>query len=444
MNESFVNATQIPIRYLKIFFRRKWFLAIPAVIGLVGGIIAGGMMPKVYESTSVVLVEEEKTLNPLISGLAVSVDLGSRMRTIREQILGWNSLVQLVQRLNLDKDVKSQLQYEKLVLGLRDKVEVRMKGPSLIKIGYTSHDPQEAKKVVQTVNDIFIEENMKSQEKESGVAIEFLKDQIKVYRRKIKEAEVADMKDKLKELLVDSTEEHPMVKDFRVRIAEAEKGAEQEIFDVEKAKPIPIASNPAYEAVIKQQIDAAVQSVAANSDASTSGMLSLDKVNPARTGSNDSLYQILLLDKLDATMARDAKVNESIYNMLLQRLETAKITQRLEASKQGTRYTVLDPPRLPLKPIKPNKSLVLLIGLFLGVCAGFGIVLMMEFTDHSLLGIDEAKEFLELPLLGGISKILTEEDITVTREKNRFRTAVFIAVSLIMVLLSSLYSLLNK
>ncbi len=442
MNESFINSAQLPLRYLKILFRRKWLLAVPAVIGLIGGIIFGAILPKVYESSSVVMVEEEKTLNPLISGLAVSVDINSRMRTIREQILGWNSLVQLVDRLNLAKDVKNQIQYEKLILDLRDKIEVRMKGPSLIKIAYTSRDPQEAKKVVQTVNDIFIEENLKSQEKESTVAIEFLKDQIKVYRRKIKESEIAEMKDQLNNLLVDSTEEHPMVKDLRLKIADAEKTLGTEQFDVEKAKPIPVASNPQYETLIKQQIDAAMQTVTATGN--NAKMMPLDKVNPTQTGSNEALYNLLLLDKMDATMARDAKVNESIYNMLLQRLETAKITQRLEASKQGTRYTVLDPPRLPLKPVKPNKFLVMFIGIFLGVSAGVGLILLAEFTDQSFLGIDEAKEFLEVPVLGGISKILTEEDITITRERNKFRTTVFAVASTLLILLSGLYSLLRK
>lgn len=443
MNESFLNATHMPLRYLKIFFRRKWCLIIPAVTGLIGGIIVGAVLPKVYESLSVVMVEEEKTLNPLISGLAVSVDIGTRMRTIREQILGWRSLVQLVERLNLDREVKTQLQYEKLILGLREKIQVRMKGPNLIKIAYTSPDPEEAKKVVQTVNDIFIEENMKIQNKESSVAIDFLKDQIKVYRNKIAEAEIADMKDELRRLLIDSTEEHPMVKDLRQKIAQAEKNLEEETehFDAEKAKPIP-AANPMYENLIQQRIDAATQQAVVGG--AKQEILPLDQVNPAQTGADDSLYQLLLLDKLDKTMARDAKVNESIYNMLLQRLETAKITQRLEASKQGTRYTVLDPPRLPLKPVKPNKCLVVIVGIFLGISAGVGLVLLAEFTDHSFLGIDEAKEFLEYPLLGGISKILTQEDLSAARSRGRFRALAFAAASTMLIILSSVYSLLHK
>ncbi|MFH0877322.1 MAG: GNVR domain-containing protein, partial [Candidatus Omnitrophota bacterium] len=173
-------------------------------------------------------------------------------------------------------------------------------------------------------------------------------------------------------------------------------------------------------------------------------LVSLNEINPSSSGSDESLYKLLLLDKLDSTMAQDAKVNESIYNMLLNRLEQAKISQRLEASKQGTRYTVLDPPRLPLKPIKPNKILTVIIGLFLGTSVGFGLVLLAEFTDHSFLGIDEAKEALDLPLLGGISKILTEEDIAVNRARSRFRLAVFTFASLILIVMSTVFSLIRK
>ncbi len=221
-SEGLLSATQLPIRYAKIFFRRKWLLLIPAVIAIVAGIVIGALLPKTYQSYSVVMIEEEKTLNPLISGIAVSSDVISRMRNIREQILGWNSLVQLVERLHLAKDVKSQYDFEQLVLELRRRINVRMQGPNLIKISYTSGKPTEAKKVVQTVNDIFVEENMKAQNRESTIAIVFLKDQIKVYRRKIAEAEIADMGDKLDDLLIDSTEAHPLVMDYRRKIADME------------------------------------------------------------------------------------------------------------------------------------------------------------------------------------------------------------------------------
>jgi hypothetical protein len=68
----------------------------------------------------------------------------------------------------------------------------------------------------------------------------------------------------------------------------------------------------------------------------------------------------------------------------------------------------------------------------------------LEFSDQSLLGIDDAKEFLEYPILGGISKILTEADIASSRAKNRFNTFVFVSVSLVLIVMTGLYSFLNK
>jgi hypothetical protein len=140
-----------------------------------------------------------------------------------------------------------------------------------------------------------------------------------------------------------------------------------------------------------------------------------------------SAYKLLLVDKLSSAMGRDMSVNESIYNILLQKLETAKITQRLEVSKEGTRYNIIDPPRLPLKPTKPNKIQIVLLGLFLGGTSGVGLVFGREFMDHSFLDIEDAKHALELPILGAISRLTTQEEID--KEKRRQKTLIKIALT---------------
>ena len=81
--ESSVN----PMNYLKIFFRRKELLIIPAIIGLILGICAGIILPKKFQSSTILLVEEGKTDNPLFDQLAVSTTVGQRMNAIRESML---------------------------------------------------------------------------------------------------------------------------------------------------------------------------------------------------------------------------------------------------------------------------------------------------------------------------------------------------------------------
>ena len=118
--ENYENARQRnPADYLKIFFRRKWLFLAPVFIGVVISIAACFLLPPTYESSTVILVEEEKIINPLIQGLAVSTSVAQRMRTLREQILSWSSLVELTKKLDLAKNVKNQLEYENLIKGLR-------------------------------------------------------------------------------------------------------------------------------------------------------------------------------------------------------------------------------------------------------------------------------------------------------------------------------------
>lgn len=84
-----------PMDYVKIIFRRKWFFIAPVFIGFVFSIVACFLLTPTYESNTLILVEEEKIINPLIQGLAVSTSAAQRMQSLREQLLGWNSLVEL-------------------------------------------------------------------------------------------------------------------------------------------------------------------------------------------------------------------------------------------------------------------------------------------------------------------------------------------------------------
>ncbi|MCK4881819.1 MAG: hypothetical protein KAS92_02215, partial [Candidatus Omnitrophica bacterium] len=107
-----------PINYLKIFFRRKELILIPVFIGLIFGVCTGILLPKKYKSETVILVQEGKTDNPLFNKLAVSTTIEQRVAGIRESILGWHSLVELVKRLDLDENIKNKAEFERLILGL--------------------------------------------------------------------------------------------------------------------------------------------------------------------------------------------------------------------------------------------------------------------------------------------------------------------------------------
>jgi len=392
----------LPINYLKIFFRRKELIIIPLFVGIIMGICAGIILPKKFKSSTILLVEEGKTDNPLFDKLAVSSTVRQRMTAIKESMLGWNSLVKLVKRIGLDVTIKTPHELEALIMGIRKDISIRLRGPNIIDLSYQGEDPEETQAVVRNITEIFIERNVEIQNQETADAIIFIEEQLKIYRGKIKSSEIAKLNDGLQDLLVDSTDEHPQVKALREQIAAKEEELKKENLEYTENY---VLDSTATNAII-QEIKSALENIEGGTT-----------INTIPDATNKGYYKVLLIDKLDSVMARDAGVNNSIYNMLLQRLETAKITQRLQSSKEGTRYTILDPPRLPLDPIKPNKFLVALIGLVLGGIVGFGLVVATEFLDKSFIDVEDAKKFLGRPLIGAISKIITEDGVRLRREK---------------------------
>ena len=392
------------MKYMGIFFRRRMLLIVPAVVGLVLGIVLGGILPKTYEASTLILVDEEKIMNPLIQGLAISTPAAARLRTLREQILSWDQLVKLSGKLGLGKGIQNQAEFERLILGLRDSIIIQLRGPNIIRIAYQAQRPEQAQRVVKSVMGLLVDENIRAQTKEAGAATDFLQGQLKVYRRKINESEIAQMEDQLKSLLVDSTEEHPLVIELRGRIQKARNQMEA----TEKENPPPRPMNdPMF-----QKVQEAVQANRAQGPAAPNLQPPADM--------DPQLFGLYVLMSQSKTGVNDVSVNTRIYNDLLSRLETARMTQELDASRQGTSYTVLDPPRLPLSPIKPNRILVSLAGMFLGVTTGIGIVLLMEMADRSFHSAEEVSEYLNLAVVGSINTIWTNGEVQRRQVQHRF------------------------
>ena len=103
-----------------------------------------------------------------------------------------------------------------------------------------------------------------------------------------------------------------------------------------------------------------------------------------------------------ARLRRDYDVNNDIYNNFLRRLEEAKVTQELEASKKGEVFRMLQAASLPLTPVRPNR----LQAVLMGVAAGLGLCALLVFVlaqaDTSIQSAEEAQKLLGLKVLAGI------------------------------------------
>jgi hypothetical protein len=120
-----------------------------------------------------------------------------------------------------------------------------------------------------------------------------------------------------------------------------------------------------------------------------------------------------------ARLTRDYKVHAKTYQQMQERLERARTTQRLEESESGMKFKVLEPARLPLRPARPNFVKIFIFSLFLGMFVGAGAAFLAEYLDQSFQSAEDVQTSLELPVIGSISTIVTEDDLEARRRHRK-------------------------
>jgi succinoglycan biosynthesis transport protein ExoP len=98
------------------------------------------------------------------------------------------------------------------------------------------------------------------------------------------------------------------------------------------------------------------------------------------------IEQLPVREQEMAQLTRDYEISKQNYKSLLDKKLSAGMASDMEHRQKSERFTVLDPARVPEKPIKPKRGMLNMmgcsIGLGLGLLLGFG----WEFKQNLLLG----------------------------------------------------------
>ena len=78
-------------------------------------------------------------------------------------------------------------------------------------------------------------------------------------------------------------------------------------------------------------------------------------------------------------LGREGTVLTGVFTTLKQQLETTKI----EEVKESVYVIVFDPPEVPLKRSKPNKRLIVILAVFLGLVLGMVLAFIREYAANS-------------------------------------------------------------
>ena len=182
----------LALSYLKATWRYRWYaVAVAWVVALVGWTVVQ-RMPDRYVAFARVYVDTQTVLRPLLSGLAVQPDVSQLVPMMTRTLISRPNLEKLLQITELDKELKSADDRERLLGALRREIAIRGAGKeNLYTIAYTDQNPQHAKRIVQGLVTIFTEGNLGDKRKDSDSARQFIEEQLKGYGEKLVAAENA-------------------------------------------------------------------------------------------------------------------------------------------------------------------------------------------------------------------------------------------------------------
>ncbi|MCA1560492.1 MAG: hypothetical protein LC804_09580, partial [Acidobacteria bacterium] len=98
-------------------------------------------------------------------------------------------------------------------------------------------------------------------------------------------------------------------------------------------------------------------------------------------------------------LTRDYTTLQTLYTNLLAKKEESQISANLERRQSGEQFKLVDPARLPEKPISPNRPLINLFGIACGLGLGVALIALLEYRDASFKTDDEVTSVLSLPVL---------------------------------------------
>jgi len=130
---------------------------------------------------------------------------------------------------------------------------------------------------------------------------------------------------------------------------------------------------------------------------------------------NRSLRALPTQEKALAELSRPLKVNQKIYEYLLQKKAETAILK----SSTISNAKILDAARENVRSVKPKRNLIVIVGLILGLIVGIALAFLREFLIYTIQNADEIEKITSLPVYGVIP--LNKDKVTQNIYTEAFR-----------------------
>lgn len=490
--------------YINVIVRRKWIVLAYVLAVIIATAIFTYTRTPLYKSSAVLRIEKESQYALPFSGLPGG-NVGIDYYTTQYEILKSQSLAErVIARLDLrnNKDflpgegkasafkntiVKSIMAPFSFVSSLfgSDTAEVAtgqvpvtnanvrvplylvnsliggidvtpVKNSQLVKVSYSSHNPQIAYDVTAAISEEYIQYDLGSRIDAMREAKVFLEDQINITTAKVEDSErrLYEYAAKNEIVFLDSNNQSIVVKELsdinsflskvnserlqkEMLLREAQKSGSENAVISNNTLILGLKSQlatlegeysnllktftPDYPKMkqLKSQMDSIenriklekaniISSIKSDKDAD------LETAAYLRKSFDQQKRKAINFQETSAeyqTLLREVEANKQLHNDLLHRLTEVSVAAMSKASN----IQIVDLPRYPAAPYKPDKKANFILSIFFGLVSGCGLAFLLEYFDKSVKDIQDIEEMTDLPTLG-IIPYMKSSNLLLTKE----------------------------
>ena len=124
-------------------------------------------------------------------------------------------------------------------------------------------------------------------------------------------------------------------------------------------------------------------------------------------------------------LVRDMESSRARFRELRDKQMQAQVAEQLERGRKAERFTLIEPPIFPEKPYRPNRMLIVMLGLVLAVVGGVGVALLREAIDQTVHSPRDVMRVLQAPVLAVLPVIASP---LLVRQRSRVRKIMAVCV----------------
>ncbi len=445
--------TREPLRetHLKDYYRtlrkHRWLVAGLFLVTVFSVAVWSFVQTPVYQASATVLIEPEP---PKVLNIQDVSPIGSPTqeyyRTQYELMTSRPIVEKVIETLGLRQRLPELARSPDPVRTLQNAIIVEpRRNTRLVSVKFEHANPPLAAEVTNALARQYVKHNLDIKLRGAQEAMTWLNEQMTSLRGKVQESSVALQNYRVKAGIMGLSEQRQItaqkIIDFNKQYLEAQaqrlsveakmnelqrtsdRGGAQTIFTVADSALIQKLKQEASDLettkaklskVYKDKhpevlkVDAQIEQLNQRIDAETKNMLRavqtefrvarareetlLGNVNRLRTEAQDlNEKEIQYLN-----LQRETDSNQQLYEAVLKRLKETGVTGGLETNN----ISVIEEATLPRVPIRPRKTVNLVISVIVGLLVGVGTALTIEYFDTTVKTPDDVERHLGLPVIG--------------------------------------------